>query len=281
MSGARPMANEAEFKRTRGRPRSDATAKSASTVQALDRAMILLTTLARQDEARLTDLAASTDMAASTAHRILMTLETHGIVAFDENSQNWSVGVEAFRIGSSFTRRVRVADVGRGIMRELMEKTGETANLAIADDDEVVFVSQVETHAAIRAFFRPGTRGLMHASGIGKALLSEYTDAAVARVIARRGLTPFTPKTLTSTAALMADLAATRARGWSIDDEERNIGMRCLAAPIYDANGEAMAGVSISGPTVRMTDGKIAEFGPYVADAARRISELVGGRAPR
>lgn len=274
------MANEIDFKRTRGRPRSEATEKSSGTVQALDRALTLLTQLAREDEARLTDLAASTGIAPSTAHRILMTLEQHGIVAFDEATQNWSVGVEAFRIGSSFIRRVRIADVGRTIMRELMERTGETANLAIADDDQVVFIAQVETHAAIRAFFRPGTRGPMHASGIGKALLSEMSSAALERVIARRGLASFTPKTLTATKALQRDLAATRERGWAVDDEERNVGMRCLAAPIYNIHGEAIAGVSISGPTVRLTDRRMEEFGPDVKRAAARITELMGGTAP-
>lgn len=275
------MAAEIEFKKTRGRPRSADPDKQGGTVQALDRALGLLSDLARADEKTLTELSLKTGMAPSTAHRLLVTMQRHGIVAYDEITQNWMVGVEAFRIGSSFVRRMKVVQAGRPIMRELMEATGETANLAVADAGEVVFVSQVETHEAIRAFFPPGTRGPMHASGIGKALLSELPREAVQRILQKRGLYSFTPKTFTSTDALFADLKRIRNRGWSIDDEERNIGMRCLAAPIYNEHGEAVAGVSISGPSVRLSDEKLGEYGPVVKRAAARITDTIGGRMPQ
>jgi IclR family acetate operon transcriptional repressor len=275
------VATEIEFKKTRGRPRSADPDKHSGTVQALDRALGLLSDLARADEKTLTELSLKTGMAPSTAHRLLVTMQRHGIVAYDETTQNWMVGVEAFRIGSSFVRRMKVVQAGRPIMRELMEATGETANLGVADAGEVVFVSQVETHEAIRAFFPPGTRGPMHASGIGKALLSELPRDSVQRILQKRGLYSFTPKTLTSTDALFADLNRIRNRGWSVDDEERNIGMRCLAAPIYNEHGEAVAGVSISGPSVRLSDEKLGEYGPVVKRAAARITDTIGGRMPQ
>ena len=134
-------------------------------------------------------------------------------------------------------------------MRELMAATGETANLAIADGGQVVFISQVETHEPIRAFFRPGTRGPIHASGIGKALLAYQPPEAVERIMREQGLVAFTARTITDRARLMAELDEIRARGWAIDDEERTEGMRCIAAPIFNEFREAMAGVSISGPT--------------------------------
>ncbi|MEM7777939.1 MAG: HTH-type transcriptional regulator BhcR [Pseudomonadota bacterium] len=274
------MASEIDFKKTRGRPRNTGSGKSTSTVQALDRALELLKLLAEIDEANLTELALRSGMAPSTAHRLLVTLQQQGIVEFDDGTQNWMVGVDAFRIGSSFVRRTRVVDAGRPVMRELMLATGETANMARADDGDVVFLSQVETHEAIRAFFRPGTRGAMHASGIGKALLAEMPRRQVEHILQGKGLETFTAKTLSSPADLFADLETTRARGWSIDDEERNVGMRCIAAPIFNAYGEAVAGISISGPTVRVTDEKLMEFGPLLKRAAAKVTKAIGGESP-
>lgn len=268
------MAIRPEAKRSRGRPRSG---DAGATVQALDRGLVLLATLARTDRATLTEIALSAGMAPSTAHRMLTTMQRHGITEFDEASQHWMVGVEAFRIGSSFMRRTGLVEAARGIMHDLMEETGETANMAVADSGEVVFISQVECHDPIRAFFRPGTRGHMHASGIGKALLSELDQREVEAILARKGLPAFTPKTLTSPDALFADLAATRDRGWSLDDEERTLGMRCLAAPIFNEYREAIAGVSISGPLIRLPDVRLAEFGARVRRAAAAITDRMGG----
>lgn len=274
----RPVAQEMQPKKTRGRPRTQAPERPGATVQSLDRAAGLLRALARSDKITLTELALGTGMAPSTAHRLLTTLQHHGLTEFHEPSQNWMIGVEAFRIGNAFIRRVNVVEAGRAEMRRLMETSGETANMAIADGGDVVFVSQVETQEPIRAFFRPGTRGHMHASGIGKALLAEFTRHDVEQILTKKGLPAFTPNTITSAAALFDDLAATRARGWAIDDEERTIGMRCLAAPIFNEFGEPVAGVSISGPTVRLPDERLGEIGPEIKRAAARITDEIGGR---
>ncbi len=181
---------------------------------------------------------------------MLTTLASHGMVEFDQETQLWSVGVETYRIGSAFLRRRKLVDRARAVMQELMETTGETANLGVAEDDCVVFVSQVETHQAIRAFFRPGTRSPFHASGIGKAILSPSASERIGAIVRKAGLMAYTAKTLSDHAALARDLAESQARGFAVDDEERNEGMRCVAAAIFNEFGEPMAGISVSGPTV-------------------------------
>jgi IclR family acetate operon transcriptional repressor len=271
------MAPRVDPKRTRGRPRSS---EGGGVVQALDKGLTLLRALARTERATLTEIALSAGMVPSTAHRMLNTMQRHGITTFEESTQHWMVGVEAFRIGSSFMRRTNLVEASRGVMHDLMEESGETANMAIADDGDVVFINQVETNDPIRAFFRPGTRGHMHASGIGKALLAELSRGEVEAILSRKGLPEFTAKTLTSPEALFADLAATRVRGWSLDDEERALGMRCLAAAIFNEHGEVVAGVSISGPVVRLPDARLAELGARVRRAAVVITEKIGGVPP-
>ncbi|GAB5470840.1 MAG: IclR family transcriptional regulator [Rhodospirillales bacterium] len=267
-------------KRPRGRPKSIFNDAPAPTVQALDRGLTLLAGLARQDKASLTDLALRIGMPPSSAHRLLATLQKHGLVEFDETAQVWMIGVEAFRIGSAFTQRTDLVEAGREVMRHLMEETGETANLAIADGGDVVFVSQVETPNPIRAFFPPGARGDLHASGIGKALLAEMSRAEVEQLLQRKGLPEYTPKTITSPAALFADLERTRARGWAFDDEERHSGMRCLAAPVFNAFAESVAGISISGPTVRFPEASLPDLAPKVRRAAAEVTKAIGGRLP-
>ena len=249
-------------------------------MQALDRGLTLLRVLAANDRATLTEIALSAGMVPSTAHRLLTTMQRHRITEFDDAMQHWMIGVEAFRIGSSFMRRTNLVEAGRGIMHDLMEASGETANMAVADSGDVVFISQVECNDPIRAFFRPGTRGRMHASGIGKALLAELSRDEVEAILARKGLPSFTPKTLTSPETLFADLEGTRVKGWSLDDEERTLGMRCLASAIFNEHREAVAGVSISGPSVRLPDTRLAELGALVREAAAAITEKVGGIPP-
>lgn len=143
----------------------------------------------------------------------------------------------------------------------------------------MLFLSQVETHEAIRAFFPPGTLSAMHISGIGKALLAWYPEARV-RQIAAQGLQALTPRSLATEGALLADLAATRARGYAIDDQERAEGMRCVAAPVFNAHGEPVAGLSVSGPAFRMALENAGAIGAQVRRAADTVTEATGGRIP-
>ncbi len=274
------MTEQGIQKRPRGRPRSLPNDAQGNTVQALDRGLTLLRALAKEGSVILTDLALRVGMPPSSAHRVLATLQKHGFVEFDESTQKWAIGVEAFRVGSSYLVRSNLVEAARKVMRRLMEETGETANLAITDDGDVVFISQVETHNPIRAFFRPGTRVHMHASGIGKALLANLPRKEIEKILQKTGLPEFTPKTLTSPDALFADLEDTRNRGWSFDDEERYSGMRCVAAAIYNSFGETIAGVSVSGPTVRLPDNIVSELGPKVMRAASEVTTMVGGKVP-
>lgn len=269
-----PMENE---KRQRGRPRAFNGPAEGNSVQSLDRALRILAIVAGGSGLSLSEIAEASGIAASTAYRMLTTLENHGMVEFDQSDQLWSIGVETYRMGASFLRRRKLVDRARTLMQELMEKTGETANLGLAEDDCVVFVSQVETHQTIRAFFRPGTRTAFHASGIGKAVLAHLDSDRVSAIAGKSGLEAYTDKTLANLPALQGNLAEIRARGWSVDDEERNMGMRCVAAAIFNEFGEPIGGISISGPTVRVTQERAAQIGPIVKDAAAQLTAMIGG----
>ena len=265
--------------KTRGRPgRKPAENAAPSSVQVLDRSLKLLELVAQADGAALTDLADQSGMAPSTVHRLLTSLSQHGMVSHDGETGAWIIGVKAFEIGTAYLRFRKLGTISRPFLKQLMEGCGETANIAIEDSGDVVFISQVESHAPMRAFFRPGRRGPIHASGIGKAILSTWQDSRIEALLAGRTLQHFTDKTRDTVPTLLEDIAKIRMRGWSIDDEEHTLGMRCVAAPIFDEYGEAIAGISVSGPAVRLPDAKMDAFGPVVRAAAEGVTKAMGGR---
>ncbi|MCC5964399.1 MAG: IclR family transcriptional regulator [Rhodobacteraceae bacterium] len=265
--------------RPRGRPRAFHDKSAQNTVQSLDRALTILQVLAQGDGRTLTELAQAAGQAAPTVYRVLSTYQAHGFVELDPASQRWHIGAGAFRTGSAFLRRTTLVDRARGPMQWLMRESGETANLGVATKGEVLFLTQIETHEAIRAFFPPGTRSPLHVSGIGKALMA-YTPIEQLLDLSTPDLPGFTPASLTDMAALERDLHQTRARGYAIDNEERTEGMRCIAAPVFNTHAEAIAGLSISGPVFRLTLERAEEMGTLVARAALSVTEAIGGRAP-
>lgn len=262
--------------RRKGRPRTRDGDAQQNTIQAVDRALDVLDIIVAQNGLKLTEIASRLDQSPATIHRVLSTLEARAIVENDPATQDWHIGPAAFRLGSAFLRRSGVFERSRPVMHALMESTGETSNLGIERGAHVMFVSQVETHESIRAFFPPGTLSPLHASGIGKALLSCYPEHRIAQFLRGHVLERFTPRTLTSAEALGAELAEIRARGYAIDDEEKAEGMRCVAAPIVNFYGEAVAGISVSGPTHRMPAHRLDEIGTMVRAAAAAVSRGLG-----
>lgn len=265
--------------RSRGRPRTADAARGPVPVQALDRGLTLLALVAVEERVTLTALAATAGMAPSTAYRLLETLRGHDLVAFDTPSQTWSVGVGAFRIGHGYARRMNYLTVARAVMRRLAETTDETANIAVIEAGVLVYVAQIETQAPIRAFIPAGTRGEPQASGIGKALMA-YMETAERAALMQVPPPAFTPNTLTDRAALVHELEHIRARGWAVDDEERHVGMRCIAAAIFNEYAEPIAGLSISAPASRMPSGEIERKGPLICAAADEVTARIGGQVP-
>jgi len=265
--------------RKRGRPRAFHDQTDSKIVQSLDKAIGVLKVVSDGSGLSLSEVADSSGIPAPTVYRALITMQKHGVVEFDETTQLWRVGVEAFRIGSSFLSNTGISQQARPVMNRLMQDTGETANLGTISGGEVVFLSQVETHQPIRAFFRPGTHGSIHASGIGKALFS-FQDAEQAADMARQiRFDRFTDKTIADIDQLMAMRDASLRNGYAVDDEERTPGMRCVAAPIFNSFGEAVASVSVSGPTVRIDGQTVPIYGARVRQAADAITRNIGGNA--
>jgi IclR family acetate operon transcriptional repressor len=248
-------------------------------VRSLVKALNILAAVAEGEGGlTLTELSQAQGLPASTAHRLLTTLQQEGFVRFDGERSLWFVGARAFTVGSAFARDRDPTRIARPIMRRLMEDAGESVNLAVRDGGEAIFLAQVECRQMMRAHTTPGTRVPLHCSGVGKALLSALGAADLDRLMARHGLPRLTDRTLTDPEALRRDLTAAAARGWAVDDEEHAVGLRCAAAVIFDEMGEAVAAISLSGPAARIPDERLERMGQMVRDAADLITHEYGGR---
>jgi IclR family acetate operon transcriptional repressor len=268
---------------TRGREIGGVKKSRSVHVQSLTRALSLLNSIAESPDggATLTDLAQQVGLPASTAHRLLMTLEQERYVRFAADRRIWTVDVQAFVTGCAFIKTRNLVTLARPRLRALMESSGETANLAIEVRGEAVYLGQVECRQIMRVFARPGSRVLMHCSAVGKAILSAMSDKTISKILHQHGMPRLTAKTITTPAALRTELKRIRGRGYSVDDEEQAIGLRCVAAPIYDENGEVVAAVSASGPMARIDEGGLAAIGQMAMDSARAISFEMGAEMPK
>lgn len=258
-------------------PARDGIGKATGHTQALSRGLAVLEALAATDAgATLTALAATLDLPAPTAHRLLATLESAGFVRAGPKGE-WQVGVRAFRTGVAFLAHRNLVVQAYPHLRELMDRGGETANLAVMESGEAVFVEQVQCRELMRMSVKLGARAPLHASGVGKAMLAVLGESAREAAIGHRPLPRFTPQTLTSLAALAADLDLARARGYAIDDEEHAAGLRCVAAAVRDEHGQPWAAVSLAGPVTRMTAERIRALGALVQATADDLSAALGG----
>ena len=249
-------------------------------VRSITRALTVLRVLAdRPDGLTLSETAAQAGLAASTAHRILTTLEAERFVRFDSGGGVWHVGVSAFTVGASVARTRDVIALARPFMRRLMEQTGETANIFLESNGEAVCMAQTESRHAMRAITRVGGRVHMHWSGAGKAILAHMTEEQTRAIMAEHGMPRATARTHVSVETLLTELGQIRSTGISVDDEEHADGMRCVAAAVLNERGAPAAAISVSGPKARIGDDKLRQLSDIVRRVASEVTRDFGGRA--
>jgi IclR family acetate operon transcriptional repressor len=250
-------------------------------VQSLTRGLSILEALAQSDGGlTLTDLAHRAQLPASTTHRLLSTLEKMGYVYQDGDLGLWCVGLQAFRVGTTFLSNRDFVAQSHAYMHRLMEQAGETANLAILDGTEAVFIAQVQCHEMMRTLVKLGSRVPLHASGVGKAIFAALPDAQIDAILKVRGLPRITDNTIVAIETMWAALRVIRQRGYSFDDEEHARSTRCVGAAVYDEHAEPLGAISIAGPSSRLVDERIRHLGPVVAHVAEELTRHLGGRWP-
>jgi IclR family acetate operon transcriptional repressor len=241
-------------------------------VQSVERALELLETLAEPGEGRgVSELRRATGLPVATIHRLLVTMAARGYVRQDSASHKYTLGSHLIRLGEAATRQF--GRFARPYLAELMEVSGETANLAVFEDGQVAFVAQVPSrHHRVRMFTEVGRRVLPHTSGVGKVVLAFRPRAEVEALLARTGLPRRTTRTITELDRFLAELDAVARQGYAIDSGEEEVGVRCLAVPVFGI-GDSVAAMSVSAPEGRLEPRDVERILPEML----RISAALSG----
>ncbi|MCO5222805.1 MAG: IclR family transcriptional regulator [Thermomicrobiales bacterium] len=246
-------------------------------VRALERALDLLDCFSlAESELSFTELAERTGLSKGTAVRLLSVLERRGLLERSPDTDRYRIGLHTFELGSIYIQSLQIESVSHPFLKELAETCDQSANLGILDHGEVVHLFVVPANRPIHFSVRSGQRDWAHSSGLGKVLLAALSDSELDDVIATRGLPGRTPATITTPNALRTELAAVRAQGYAIDDEESLAGLSCIAAPVFDDRGRVAGAVSISGLTHEYVEPNRSVYIDAVCQAAHGISLRLG-----
>ncbi len=246
----------------------------AGGVQSLHRALDILEIVAtRGGQLTIAEIAAATDLPLPTTHRLLRTLVDRGYMR-QMPSRRYALGFRLVPLGATASSMAG-ADT-EGVLSRLVDALGETANLAVLSGSHAEYVAQVPSRHSMRMFTEVGRQVDLHSTGVGKALLSQLTDARACEITRRVGLHRQTEHTLVTEPALLADLALVRSRGYALDEQEQEAGVRCVAVPVGPEPMSWMA-VSVSGPVTRMTDELIQRAVPLLQEAGRQLSSRMSG----
>ena len=240
-------------------------------IQSLARGLRILNLLAESRQGiGTTEVAQQLNIDKSSASRLLHTLAKYSFVEQDDISARYRLGPQLVTLGQSLLNRMALRDHARPYLRELVDATGECAHLAILAQGQSLYIDQAESTAALRVESEIGTLAPLHCTALGKTLLA-FGECDVPGT-----LRAFTQRTITDSRALEAQLRQTAQRGYAIDDEEYNYGVRCVAAPVYDHRGGLLGAIGISGPAGRITLERLDEFGAVVKRVATTLSWRMG-----
>src|SRR5579871_1162413 len=248
---------------------------------AVERALAMLEAVAQEpDGLSNAEISRKLQIPKSSASYILRTLERQAYLNRDSDSGKYRVGLKILSLSRGALSGIDVREVALPIMRHLMEKTNLTCHLAILDGPEAVYIEKVEPQGFIRMDTWVGRRMRVHATSVGKSLVAHIPRERLERILAESGMEKRTPKTITTLPRFLKELEKVRAQGCAVDDEENNMGARCVGAPIFDQSGNAEASLGLSGTTNQVNAHTMPRILEALKDAARHISMQLGYRAP-
>jgi DNA-binding IclR family transcriptional regulator len=246
-------------------------------VQVVDRVLDILEAFTIDTpELGVSDVSRATGLNKGTAHRLLSALERHRLVEQDQTSGRYHLGLRLWELGNHAVARLELPGPAMPALHQLSAATGETAHLAVLDDADVLYIAKVESTRPLRIPSQVGRRLPPHCTAIGKTLLAWLPVPELEAVIRARGLSRYTPHTICDADVLRSELTLIRQRGFALDREELEQGLRCVAAPIRDRSAQVIAAVSVAGPSVRVNEAETPRLVEAVLRAAHSISHTLG-----
>ena len=227
-------------------------------------------------ELSISDLVRKLSMPKVSVYRFLRVLMKSSFITQDRQTKKYRLGIKIFELGSIVLRNFDLREVAFPLIVELSKRSGETVHLGVLDNQQVVSIEGVESDQSLRISLPVGKRVYLHSTGIGKAILAFLPEQEVKEIVRQKRLPRFTNNTIIHFEQLMKEIQLIKKRGYAIDNEENEPGIRCIAAPIFDVNKQVMASISISGPSVRIPHSRIAELSSMVTETSQKISKAHG-----
>lgn len=248
--------------------------KSLDNVQSLERALKIIDLLAHSNKPMgVTEIGKLIGVHKSTAYRLVSTLRQFGYVDQDEETEKYFLGLKPLELSSIINERLDIKKIIHPYLEELADKTSETVHLAVREGDEIVYIDKVESRHTIRMYSRIGARAPLYCTALGKCLLAFGPEELVKRWTSKEALSQRTQNTIKSGRELAEELESVKAQGYALDREEFEPGIRCVGVPILNKDGKAIAAISVSIPSFRLTEERLQELIPILIKTRDIISE--------
>lgn len=252
--------------------------QKSNSVQSIDRVFLIIEELSCYSRGlRLSELADKLDLHASTVHRLLNTLVVHGYVQKDTNTGKYRLTLRMFEIGSRIIGGSNIVSLTKPHLDRLADLTGEAVHLVVPEGDEVIYLYKCDAATnMVRMGSTVGLHNPMYCTGVGKAILSCWSDEDVAALWTRAHIVKYTDNTIIDYEKMHQELEVIRRQHYSIDNEEHENGIKCIATPIVDIHNSPIAAISISAMSNRLGEAEISRYAPLLLTAASEISTLLG-----
>ncbi|MCK4354681.1 MAG: IclR family transcriptional regulator [Dehalococcoidia bacterium] len=245
-------------------------------IKSIVKAFRLMELLVTKNEFQLAELCQLLQSPKTTIHRMLLTLESLGYVQQNPKSLGYMASIKIFDLGGKVVQNLNFIEIARPLMIGLSEKSGETINLGVLDGLDIICIDKIESKYHLKLDQPIGSRAKAYDTAMGKAILAYLSEEERARLFSKYSISPSASKSLKTVSAIEEDLQTVREQGYSVDDEEYIIGVRCVGAPIFDHNSKVVAGLSIAGPALRIKERNIGPLAKLVRETAAFISNRLG-----
>lgn len=244
-------------------------------IQSVDRAIDIIEFMSHgKKEYGVSEIAKELNLHKSTAFGLISTLENRGLVSQNPENSKYRLGLRLFELGKSVYEGMDLKDIAQPFLKHLVEKFNETVHLVVCDKGEVVYIDKIESLRTIRIISKVGARLPMYCTGVGKAMLAFMSEEYIKKYLEEKELKPYTANTITDAQKLKSELEIIKKRGYALDLEEIEEGLKCIAVPIIDKNGKVFAAISVSGASARINDEIINRIVPEIKNVAINIANL-------
>lgn len=248
----------------------------STNVQSVDRTLTILETLAMYPKGLgISEISDATQLHKSTVHRLLATLVQRGYVRQNHYNQ-YKLTLKIFELGGRLIEDLDMLEIARPYLGQIMEQTNEVVHLVKLEDNHIVYIDKVEPNTTIRMHSRIGTRRSLYCTAVGKAILATINDDELKTIWEKSEIESLTEHTITDFEKMKEELNLIRQRGYSIDNEENEIGVRCIGISLLDYTKKACGAISVSGPVGRMTDEIIENIAQILIPIGEQISKELG-----